>query len=163
LPFILVSLATYITIIKKDFYREHPFLFALSIFVCLLLTVVFAFLFIELYTIVGHLIEGYLLKMAGNNGNSSGQPSGGGGTYGTGPGGKPPGKYPNGTLEEQMRERDSKEEQKQEKERQRKENYENDRLTRNVRKAVKNMEKILDDIRQEELTRKLDTSSLSKR
>lgn len=90
LPFFIISIVTYITIVNKSFYKQHPLLFSLYTCVCILLLFVFILLFLVLYSMISHLIDDYFIqakKSDGNDkGNSSGpgsgpqqEPSGGGG------------------------------------------------------------------------------------
>ena len=89
LPFFIISILTYITIVNKSFYKKHPLLFSLYTCVCLLLLFVFILLLLVLYSMISHLIDDYFIQVkksdSNDKGNSSGpgsgpqqEPSGGG-------------------------------------------------------------------------------------
>ena len=85
LPFFIISIVTYITIINKNFYKQHPLLFTLYICACLLLLLVFIFLFVIIYSLISHLIDDYFIQAKSNDGNSKGNDGG----SDSGPGGGP--------------------------------------------------------------------------
>ena len=101
LPFFIISIATYITLINKNFYRKHPILFWLYTCACLLLSCIFIILVILLCAEISQLVDDYLIRVKGDNGNNGGPPGPGSGPGGEGPGsggppdpGGPPGSGP---------------------------------------------------------------------
>ena len=92
LPFILISILAHITVINGNFYTEHPVLFLLICFVCLLLIVIFIIKIAKLYGIIWHLIDDYFLQTKSHGSEK---------TQGTNPGSEPgPGTGPGGGGQE---------------------------------------------------------------
>jgi len=86
LPFFIISIGTYITIINRNFYKEYPLLFSLYSCACLLLFLVLILLSVILYGLISHLIDDYFVQAKSNDGGNAG---------GTGPGpGPEPGPEP---------------------------------------------------------------------
>ena len=76
LPFFIISILTYITIVNKSFYKQHPLLFSLYTCVCLLLLFVFILLLVVLYSKISHLIDDYFIQAKTSDGNDKGNSSG---------------------------------------------------------------------------------------
>lgn len=74
LPFFIISIVTYITIINKNFYKEKPLLFLLYSCACLLLFLLLMFLLVKLYGLISHLIDYYFLQTKSTDGNNAGSP-----------------------------------------------------------------------------------------
>ena len=99
LPFFIVTLVAHVTIINTNCYKEHPFLFWLSICASILLSVFFILAVIKLWGLFCDLIDYYFLQINGGNtgGGNSGSGTGPGSGPNSGPGsgpGKEPGKEP---------------------------------------------------------------------
>ena len=94
LPFFIISIATYITIINRNFYKEYPLSFTLYICACLFLFFILTLLFVILYGLISHLIDYYFVQTKSDNGGNSGgsgPESGPGSGHGSGPSGGNPG------------------------------------------------------------------------
>ena len=88
LPLFVISMVTYITIINRNLYKQHPLLFALYIFACLFLFFVLIILLVKLYGLISHFIDDYYVQTKGeNDGNTGGRDPGSG--HGSGPGSEP--------------------------------------------------------------------------
>ena len=86
LPFFIISIGTYITIIDRNFYKKYPLLFILYGCACLFLFFVLIILFIKFYSLIPDPIDDYFVQAKGDNdGNSGGRGTG------SGPGGEDPG------------------------------------------------------------------------
>ena len=84
LPFFIISIGTYITIINRNFYKQYPLLFSLYSCACLLLFLVLIVLSVILYGLISHQIDDYFIQAKGNDGGNAGSPG-----PGPGPGPKP--------------------------------------------------------------------------
>ena len=71
LPFFIISIAAYITIINRNFYKEHPLFFTLYGCACLLLLVVLILLLVILCGLILDLIDDYFLQTKSNGGGST--------------------------------------------------------------------------------------------
>jgi len=72
LPFFIISIGTYITIINRNFYKEYPLLFSLCSCACLLLFLVLILLSVILYGLISHLIDDYFVQAKSNDGGNAG-------------------------------------------------------------------------------------------
>ena len=96
LPFFIISIGTYITIIDRNFYKKYPLLFILYGCACLFLFFVLIVLFIKFYGFIYDPFDGYFIQAKGDNGGNSGgrgtgSGPGSGPDSGPGPGGGDPG------------------------------------------------------------------------
>lgn len=89
LPFFIISIGTYITIINRNFYKEYTLLFLLYSCACLLLFLILILLSVKLDGLISHLIDDYFVQAKSNDGGNAGGP---GPEPGPGPG---PGPGPN--------------------------------------------------------------------
>ena len=71
LPFFIISIAAYITIINRNFYKEHPLLFTLYGCACLLLLLVLILLLVTLCDLIQDAIDDYFLQTKSNGGGST--------------------------------------------------------------------------------------------
>ena len=88
LPLFIISIITYITIINRNFYKQHPLLFKLYICACIILFFALILLSVILYSMISHLMDDYFIQAKGDNGGSSGGP---GSKHGSGSGPDPNG------------------------------------------------------------------------
>lgn len=92
LPFFIISIGTYITVIDRNICKKHPVFFVLYSCVSLFLLVLLILLFVKLYGLIYHLMDDYFIQAKGDNGgNSGGQGPGSGPDSGPGSGPGPDG------------------------------------------------------------------------
>ena len=86
IPFFIISIGTYITIINRNFYKQYPLLFSLYSCACLFLFLVLIVLSVILYGLISHQIDDYFIQAKGNDGGNAGSPGPGSGPNGGDPG-----------------------------------------------------------------------------
>lgn len=84
LPFFIISIARYITIIDRNFYKKHPVLFWLYTFTCVLLLIVFILSLVMFYRLISDLISCYFVQTKSTEGSDGSGPESGPGSNGWG-------------------------------------------------------------------------------